>query len=588
VVVGSVCVGVGCEASPRSVGWTFSFSDPGLATRAFAIEAEILEGGCSGDPLYSTLIREGVEAMAPVALPPGTVGLVGRARDSDCTYIAEACVPVELPQPDGASVVVELTPTTERDACPGECAAGICTTADAGPDAPTDAADSAVVDAAEDTTVPIDVPQPDGGCDPGTTPPSCTGDTLIECVGTMLVGTSCPLGCSGAGDACAAMVPSNLSTITFPAPRDLADVVVGDSSPDTWIFDASTGAIDAIAGFDRIAGTTSIRSAGTGERGGIVFETDSQRDGGPDVGVFVMDDLDVPAGTTLVGVGGRPLILLVRRQAIIAGTITVAADILVGERMPGPGGGAGGGRGADGSGAGSGERGVNGGGGNDGGGGGGSFGGVGGSGASGTDAAAGTTYGVQALEPLVGGSGGGGGSETSYGGQGGHGGGALQISAGTLVAIRGTGVVDACGGGGRGSIVVSSAGGGGGGGGSGGSVLLEAPTVDLDGRVGANGGSGGQGTQSPTETGVDGNRGDPTMAPVPGPASAGVGGGGGAGSDASGDASDGLVETNGGGGGGGGGRVRINNLDGSGRSGYGSDVLPNATSLFTVGMIGLD
>ncbi len=72
---------------------------------------------------------------------------------------------------------------------------------------------------------------------------------------------------------------------------------------------------------------------------------------------------------------------------------------------------------------------------------------------------------------------------------GGGGGGALQLTAGGSITVSGT--IDVSGGGGAGG-----ASGGcrdGGGGGSGGSVLLEAPLVSVNGRLGANGGGGGGG-----------------------------------------------------------------------------------------------
>ncbi len=80
-------------------------------------------------------------------------------------------------------------------------------------------------------------------------------------------------------------------------------------------------------------------------------------------------------------------------------------------------------------------------------------------------------------------------------GAGGGGGGAVQITSRTSIAITGAGTIDASGGGGRGgySILDGSAGPGGGGG-SGGSVLLEAPTILLDGPsviVSTKGGAGG-------------------------------------------------------------------------------------------------
>jgi hypothetical protein len=86
---------------------------------------------------------------------------------------------------------------------------------------------------------------------------------------------------------------------------------------------------------------------------------------------------------------------------------------------------------------------------------------------------------------------GGDGDATHLGGPGGHGGGAIYVIAGTSITVPGNLFASGAGGG-----ATPSAGGsqqGGGGGGAGGMIVLDAPTVDVPGRVVANGGAGGAG-----------------------------------------------------------------------------------------------
>ena len=106
--------------------------------------------------------------------------------------------------------------------------------------------------------------------------------------------------------------------------------------------------------------------------------------------------------------------------------------------------------------------------------------------------------------------------------------------------------------------------GGGGGGGSGGAILLEAPTIELRGAIGANGGAGGAGQPCMGGSFVEG-RPEPGLADRA-PALGGdvvepdCGVAGGNGSDPAGVAADGVTRTAGGsgrGGGGGGGAGRI-------------------------------
>jgi hypothetical protein len=142
-----------------------------------------------------------------------------------------------------------------------------------------------------------------------------------------------------------------------------------------------------------------------------------------------------------------------------------------------------------------------------GGGGGGSFGTVGGRGGTGDlnnsdppgTTATGGNPGAASASPTVlrGGCIGGGGGEgdnsdqNRIGGAAGDGGGAVYLIAGNRITINGD--IFASGGGGR---VTGAPGGrqeGGGGGGSGGMIVLDAPTIQVQGRVAANGGAGGGG-----------------------------------------------------------------------------------------------
>lgn len=148
-------------------------------------------------------------------------------------------------------------------------------------------------------------------------------------------------------------------------------------------------------------------------------------------------------------------------------------------------------------------------------------------GASSDGGAGGTTYGDDALTPLVGGSSGAGGDGTAA--EGGSGGGAIQLVAATAISV--TGVINAGGVAGKRSA----------GGGAGGAILLEAPSVDVSGTLAANGGGGAGGLDGQSAL----SSGDPARG----------GGGGGAGSSAG--QPDGASGANGGGGGGGG-RIRIN------------------------------
>ena len=229
--------------------------------------------------------------------------------------------------------------------------------------------------------------------------------------------------------------------------------------------------------------------------GTVVFDTTALTYGGvpggivvDGIAVFVFDTITIPAGTTVVGVGSRPLALLSKTSVLVDGAIRVdgtsASNFNPGPFAGGAGGFAGGAgpNSTPGSGPGGGRPGTP-----SSGSGGGGFGGAGGSGgfSGGTPGAGGPAYGDLTVA-LQGGSGGASGTGGSVAG-GGGGGGGLLISAVNDINVGVTGVVSANGGAG------AVSGNGGSGGGSGGAIVLFAPQVINAGLVTANGGHGGAG-----------------------------------------------------------------------------------------------
>lgn len=164
----------------------------------------------------------------------------------------------------------------------------------------------------------------------------------------------------------------------------------------------------------------------------------------------------------------------------------------------------------------------------------------------------GEPYGTLELVPLVGGSAGG-------SGNGGSGGGALQLVAGRRLLVGPNARINC--GGGAGYSGGAAGNQHGHGGGSGGGLLLEAPTVEIAGVIGANGGSGGAGELGSLwgQGGLASDR--PAVGSDPGGGWP-CGAQGSAGSQI--DGEDGLILPNGkaGGGGGGAGRIRINTSSG--------------------------
>jgi hypothetical protein len=253
------------------------------------------------------------------------------------------------------------------------------------------------------------------------------------------------------------------------------------------------------------------------------------------VTILAVRSLTVSPSAQLQVQGGVPLVVVAATTASIQGTVTAqAGGFTCSTQGQGSGPGGGGGEPSFASEVG---------------GGGGAYCGIGGSGANATQAGGAATpggqaYGTQAIVPLLGGSAGG----ASPGGQsGGSGGGAIQISAGVSIIVGSGGAVSAPGGGAGIDYSV--------GGGSGGAILLEAPTVDVEGVLAANGGAANGGSD-PTR--APGGLPNSNPAAQTGQPEAGVGSAGG-----NVNGGNGSVTPNGiGGGGGGAGRIRINTKTG--------------------------
>ena len=242
------------------------------------------------------------------------------------------------------------------------------------------------------------------------------------------------------------------------------------------------------------------------------FKVD-QAGGGPRLGVFVFENVEIPASAVVRVDGEHPLVLVARDRIDISGHLLAAVNGTTAAAggfsctASGEGGGPGGGFATTG--------------------GGGSFCGVGAE-------RSGTPYGTAELVPLIGGSSGGSARGSDDGGAGG---GAIQLVAGVQINV-GIGGTVSVGGGGVSHFARA-------GGGSGGAILLEAPSVTMAGTLAANGGAG-----KGDINGDEARNGLPNARPAEGS----EGGGNGSAADTvdGGDGEDGL------GGGGGAGRIRIN------------------------------
>lgn len=378
---------------------------------------------------------------------------------------------------------------------------------------------------------------------------TCSNNVLLTC-GQMQV---CELGCASSGAArCNDVLPSN-----NVSDWDLADATLPLNVTTVLNFDTELGTIRDVSN------GLIVRPPGTGVRNGIYFGTIAQV--GSASSVFVVGDLAVQRDGALQFVGDNPVVLLVNGSALIDGRVTASADTR-GPFVPGAGGGVGGqDHGVNGTGCGGGKAAESvdyf-----DGGGGGAGFreaggkGGVGGVEAS-TGGIPGSACSSSDLQPLIAGSGGGAGagfSQADSAGLGGGGGGALQLSVRYEIRISSTGSISANGGGGGAGRSSNGTGGGGGGGGSGGGLLIEAPTIRIDGGIFANGGGGG-GAASSATPGFPGSAGTLNSVAATGgmPGVAGDAGAGGAGGSI-GVAEAGMTgASNGGGGGGAAGRIVI-------------------------------
>ncbi len=374
---------------------------------------------------------------------------------------------------------------------------------------------------------------------------TCDGDNLVGCGHTL---ETCALGCVADPTArCRTLVPSN--GISAPGRAQTADLVVKGSS----ILDACSGDLDGAP------------------IPGVTFLTRDQS-GGPKLGVVRVRSLSLAAGATLTVLGTCALALVADNRVELAGVL----DLRGGANAPyiaGPGGSQGG---FVGEAAGCGKGGSA---GSLAGGGGGGFGGSGGNGGKSASSmgTGGAACGVEKLEPLLGGSGGGrGGCKTSgcTSGPGGGGGGAVALIAGQAVVVPAGGGVNVGGGGGGSGTDGAS---GGGGGGSGGAILIEAPTVTLDGVLAAGGGGGG-GVGSGAS--AAGQQGQLSADAAKGGQGTVVGGDGSSATAASGsgggsDNKDGCA-----GGGGGAGRVRVNTASGEAQA-------PSVNGLLSKGKVGV-
>jgi hypothetical protein len=275
--------------------------------------------------------------------------------------------------------------------------------------------------------------------------------------------------------------------------------------------------------------------------------------------LFILNSLTVPETASVTFNNTNPVILLVLTTVSIQGAIYVNDGNAGGFSGSAPGPGAGqGGNGFPGSG-----------------GAGGSYCGTGGQGATPTPPApaGGPTYGTADLSPLIAGSAG---APATNGG--GPGGGAIEIVAGKTITIGPYASINAGGAGANGIR----------GGGSGGAILLEAPSVIIEGVLAANGGGGGGNSGA-------GANGNPSEVAAPGGIDVSVDGGGTA-SGGKGSAGTTLNGGNGGppdgpgddpgSGGGGAGRIRINTTTGVATLMTGSVISPAmGTACMTQGML---
>jgi hypothetical protein len=385
------------------------------------------------------------------------------------------------------------------------------------------------------------------------------GTTMFTCIeGAASTSTDCPWGCMGDG----------ASSATCGAVAPTGGAVTGSDFDGAPSLSLGSTTINADNGM--------IMSGGLG--GGSAWPYFHHVGVGNGVGIFSFDELTIAGSVTITGTSA---VAFVASGAIdIGGVVDARAMtcIMMGNGVaPGPGGFAGtmshsASSGGSGQGGNSTDDSASGGGGGDGG--------AGGSGGYGMNAgqagSAGPVFGAAAVAILVGGGGGGAGPDPN-GGNGGGGGGAVQFVSNARITIDVGGGIDVggCGGG------IAKGGHSGGGAGAGGAIVLEAPSVTIDGQLAANGGGGGGGDDVPAQPGAAG-----TLGATPAGGGSGKdgnhdedGGAGGAGSVFAGSAGA-HGGAHGGGGGGGVGWIRINSRLGSPTTmlGSGAVISPDPTA----------
>jgi hypothetical protein len=373
-----------------------------------------------------------------------------------------------------------------------------------------------------------------------TTNPSTTGDAGNDAPTTTVVPDSGTDAGTDAGGPAFGFVPSNVPLTAFPA--GAGDVTISDP---TCVADTTMLTLSCVS---------------PGPDGGLpyAFVSAMQSDGSP-ISILAVNSLTVASAGALTVKGSAPLLVWTLTDVNVRGPIIADPAFHMGGNAGGfvaTASGTGGGPGGGGPGHESPEIGASGGG----------YCGVGGAGGNseivsmdaGVPVAGGKPYGNATITPLLPGSSGG--ANPGFGG-GGQGGGAIEITAGGSIVIGTGGVVSVPGFGGDGN---------GGAGGSGGAILLEAPSVTVDGTLAANGGgaavfSGGGSNQD----------GQPSAQPAIGQdANSAVGS---AGTQING--ADGMATTMAtSSGGGAAGRIRINTTSGMATIGMSAVVSPDPTT----------
>ena len=357
----------------------------------------------------------------------------------------------------------------------------------------------------------------------------CVGDVLRVCSGANVqpVDTTCSWGCLTANGAhCGQIVPAGNGVVTADLQPDamLMDISL---SGNTLIINGDTGAIGTLVN------PNSIRGQGSGIKSGIGYAVNNN------IAVFRFASLTISG--TLNPYGSHAVALVADGTISVAGTLDMEATCINGAGLLGAGQGGGSGAAAIGSGAGAGGASGT-------GGSGGGHGGTGGQGGLNTPASDGPIFGDAQITTLTGGGGGGGGG----GGVGGNGGGGVQLVSNTSISIGGG--INAGGCGGKSSTSTAN---GGGGGGAGGTILLEAPTISIPGKLAVNGGAGGA-----SGSNMSGPNGSLGRTPAQGVIGIANGGDGAAGAVANGG-NGANGNTRGGGGGGAIGRIRLDALGGT-------------------------